>query len=201
MVGDLTKMPHLLIAGQTGSGKSVGMNGFILSLLYKNTPSDLRMIMVDPKQVELGIYDGIPHLLTPVINSPDKALNALKWAVAEMERRYSTLKPTHARNLEEYNAKVSEKDKMPVIVIIIDELADLMMSGNKKEVEISITRIAQKARAVGIHMILATQRPSVDVITGLIKANIPSRVAFTVASGVDSKTILDGVGAEDLLGR
>ncbi|MBP9812626.1 hypothetical protein KBC86_04540, partial [Candidatus Gracilibacteria bacterium] len=201
IVGDLAKMPHLLIAGQTGSGKSVGMNGFILSLLYKNTPSELRMIMVDPKQVELGIYDGIPHLLTPVINSPDKALNALKWGVAEMERRYSTLKPLNVRNLEEYNAKVGPKDRMPVIVIIIDELADLMMSGNKKEVEQSITRIAQKARAVGLHMVLATQRPSVDVITGLIKANVPSRVAFTVASQVDSRTILDSIGAEDLLGR
>jgi S-DNA-T family DNA segregation ATPase FtsK/SpoIIIE len=201
IVWDLAKMPHLLIAGQTGSGKSVGMNGFILSMLYKNTPSDLRMIMVDPKQVELGIYDGIPHLLTPVINSPDKALNALKWWVAEMERRYSTLKPLNVRNLEEYNIKVWGKDKMPAIVIIIDELADLMMSGNKKEVEQAITRIAQKARAVGIHMILATQRPSVDVITGLIKANVPSRVAFTVASQVDSRTILDTIGAEDLLGR
>jgi S-DNA-T family DNA segregation ATPase FtsK/SpoIIIE len=201
IVGDLAKMPHLLIAGQTGSGKSVGMNGFILSLLYKNTPSELRMIMVDPKQVELGAYDGIPHLLTPVINSPDKALNALKWWVAEMERRYSTLKPVWARNLEEYNAKMSQKDKMPVIVIIIDELADLMMSGNKKEVESAITRIAQKARAVWLHMILATQRPSVDVITGLIKANVPSRVAFTVASNIDSRTILDQIGAEDLLGR
>lgn len=201
IVGDLAKMPHLLIAGQTGSGKSVGMNGFILSLLYKNTPSELRMIMVDPKQVELGVYDGIPHLLTPVINSPDKALNALKWWVAEMERRYSTLKPLNARNLEEYNAKVPHKDRMPAIVIIIDELADLMMSGNKKEVESAITRIAQKARAVGLHMILATQRPSVDVITWLIKANVPSRVAFTVASNVDSRTILDQIGAEDLLGR
>ena len=201
IVGDLAKMPHMLIAWQTGSGKSVGMNGFILSLLYKNTPSELRMIMVDPKQVELGIYDGIPHLLTPVINSPDKALNALKWWVAEMERRYSTLKPLNVRNLEEYNVKVSPKDRMPVIVIIIDELADLMMSGNKKEVESAITRIAQKARAVGLHMILATQRPSVDVITGLIKANVPSRVAFTVASQVDSRTVLDTIGAEDLLGR
>jgi DNA segregation ATPase FtsK/SpoIIIE, S-DNA-T family len=201
IVWDLAKMPHMLIAGQTGSGKSVGMNGFILSLLYKNTPSELRMIMVDPKQVELGIYDGIPHLLTPVINSPDKALNALKWWVAEMERRYSTLKPMNVRNLEEYNAKVWPKDRMPVIVIIIDELADLMMSGNKKEVESAITRIAQKARAVGLHMILATQRPSVDVITGLIKANVPSRVAFTVASQVDSRTILDSIWAEDLLGR
>ena len=201
IVGDLAKMPHLLIAGQTGSGKSVGMNGFILSMLYKNTPSELRMIMIDPKQVELGIYDGIPHLLTPVINAPDKALNALKWWVAEMERRYSTMKPLSVRNLEEYNAKVRPKDRMPIIVIIIDELADLMMSGNKKEVEAAITRIAQKARAVGLHLILATQRPSVDVITGLIKANVPSRVAFTVASNVDSRTILDQIGAEDLLGR
>jgi S-DNA-T family DNA segregation ATPase FtsK/SpoIIIE len=201
IVGDLAKMPHLLIAGQTGSGKSVGMNGFILSMLYKNTPSELRMIMVDPKQVELGIYDGIPHLLTPVINSPDKALNALKWSVAEMERRLTIFKWVNARNLEEFNAKVTKKDSMPVIVIIIDELADLMMSGNKKEVESSITRIAQKARAAGLHLILATQRPSVDVITGLIKANVPSRVAFTVASNVDSRTILDQIGAEDLLGR
>ena len=201
IVWDLAKMPHLLIAGQTGSGKSVGMNWFILSLLYKNTPSELRMIMVDPKQVELGIYDGIPHLLTPVINHPDKALNALKWWVAEMERRLWVFKWVNARNLEEYNAKVSNKDRIPVIVIIIDELADLMMSGNKKEVESAITRIAQKARAAGIHLIVATQRPSVDVITGLIKANIPSRVAFTVASRVDSGTILDTIGAEDLLGR
>ena len=201
IVWDLAKMPHLLIAGQTGSGKSVGMNWFILSLLYKNTPSELRMIMVDPKQVELGIYDGIPHLLTPVINHPDKALNALKWWVAEMERRLWVFKWVNARNLEEYNAKVSSKDRIPVIVIIIDELADLMMSGNKKEVESAITRIAQKARAAGIHLIVATQRPSVDVITGLIKANIPSRVAFTVASRVDSGTILDTIGAEDLLGR
>ncbi len=201
IVGDLAKMPHLLIAGQTWSGKSVGMNGFLLSLLYKNTPSELRMIMVDPKQVELGIYDGIPHLLTPVINSPDKALNALKWGVAEMERRYTTLKPLRVRNLEEYNEKVWPKDQMPVIVIVIDELADLMMSGNKKEVESAITRIAQKARAVGLHLIVATQRPSVDVVTGLIKANIPSRAAFTVASQVDSRTILDQIGAEDLLSR
>lgn len=201
IVGDLAKMPHLLIAGQTGSGKSVGMNGFLLSLLYKNTPSELRLIMVDPKQVELWVYDGIPHLLTPVINSPDKALNALKWWVAEMERRYSTLKPMNARNLEEFNEKVSAKDRLPYIVIVIDELADLMMSGNKKEVEAAVTRIAQKARAVGLHLILATQRPSVDVITGLIKANIPSRAAFTVASQVDSRTILDQIGAEDLLGR
>lgn len=175
------------------------MNGFLLSLLFKNTPNDLRLIMVDPKQVELGIYDGIPHLLTPVINSPDKALNALRWAVGEMERRYTTFKPLSVRNLQEYNAKVDEKTRLPTIVIVIDELADLMMSGNKKETENAITRIAQKARAVGMHLILATQRPSVNVITGTIKANIPSRIAFTVASQVDSRTILDTMGAEDLL--
>lgn len=201
VVGDLANMPHLLIAWQTGSGKSVGMNGFLLSLLFKNTPNDLRLIMVDPKQVELGIYDGIPHLLTPVINSPDKALNALRWAVGEMERRYTTFKPLSVRNLQEYNAKVDEKTRLPTIVIVIDELADLMMSGNKKETENAITRIAQKARAVGMHLILATQRPSVNVITGTIKANIPSRIAFTVASQVDSRTILDTMGAEDLLWR
>lgn len=199
IVWDLAKMPHLLIAGQTGSGKSVGMNGFILSMLYKNTPSELRMIMVDPKQVELGVYDGIPHLLTPVINSTDKAINALRWTVAEMERRLGVFKQINARNLDEFNAKSDQKE--PFIVVIIDELADLMMSGNKKEVELMITRIAQKARAAGIHLILATQRPSVDIITGLIKANVPSRVAFTVASQVDSRTILDQIGAEDLLGR
>ena len=199
IVGDLAKMPHLLIAGQTGSGKSVGMNGFILSLLYKNSPFDLRMIMVDPKQVELGMYDGIPHLLMPVITSADKALQALRWSVAEMERRLGVFKQARARNLEEFNQKSDEKE--PFIVVIVDELADLMMGGNKKEVEHCITRIAQKARATGIHLILATQRPSVDVITGLIKANVPSRVAFTVASQIDSRTILDQSGAEDLLGR
>lgn len=199
IVGDLAKMPHLLIAGQTGSGKSVGMNGFILSLLFKNTPSELRMIMVDPKQVELGIYDNIPHLLTPVITAPDKAINALRWSVAEMERRLGVFKKIHARNLEEFNEKSDQKE--PYIVVIIDELADLMMSGNKKEIEQMIVRLAQKARAAGIHLIVATQRPSVDVITGLIKANVPTRIAFTVASQVDSRTILDQSGAEDLLGR
>ncbi|MDD2515661.1 MAG: DNA translocase FtsK, partial [Candidatus Gracilibacteria bacterium] len=202
IVGDLSKMPHLLIAGQTGSGKSVGMNGFLLSLLYKNSPETLRMIMVDPKRVELGIYNGIPHLLTPVINESGKALNALKWGVVEMTRRYELLTQVRARNIDEYNAKVnSRKDRIPNIVIVIDELADLMLSGNKKEVEHSITRIAQMARAVGIHLILATQRPSVDVITGIIKANVPSRISFTVASQVDSRTILDRIGAEDLLGK
>ncbi len=200
VVGDLAKMPHLLIAGQTGSGKSVGMNGFLMSLLYKNSPSDLRMIMIDPKRVELGIYNGIPHLLTPVINDPDKALNALKWGVGEMLRRYDLLQKMRVRNLAEYNAKVDRKSRMPNIVIVIDELADLMMSGNKKEVETTIARIAQMARAVGMHLIIATQRPSVDVITGLIKANVPSRIAFTVASLVDSRTVLDRGGAEDLLG-
>lgn len=201
IVADLAKMPHLLIAGQTGSGKSVGMNGLILSLLYKNTPAELQMIMVDPKQVELGMYDGIPHLLTPVITSPEKALNALKWAVAEMERRYGILKEKRKKFLDEYNDSVSVAERMPSIIFIIDELADLMMSGNKKEVEYNIARIAQKARAVGIHLILATQRPSVNVITGLIKANVPSRIAFTVTSQVDSRTILDQMGAESLLGR
>lgn len=200
VVGDLAKMPHLLIAGQTGSGKSVGMNGFLVSLLYKNSPSTLRLIMVDPKRVELGIYNGIPHLLTPVINDADKALNALKWSVTEMLRRYDILQQVRCRNLAEFNEKANKKDKLPHIVIVIDELADLMMSGNKKEVETTIARIAQMARAVGMHLIIATQRPSVDVITGLIKANVPSRIAFTVASLVDSRTILDRSGAEDLLG-
>jgi len=201
VVCDMKDMPHLLIAGQTGSGKSVGMNGFLISLLLRNSPAELRMIMVDPKRVELWVYNGIPHLLAPVINHPDKALNALKWCVAEMIRRYDLLTEVRARNLAEYNAKVGKEEKMPAIVIVIDELADLMMSGNKKEVENNIARIAQMARAVGMHLIVATQRPSVDVITGLIKANIPSRIAFTVASQVDSRTILDRVWAEDLLGR
>lgn len=201
IVCDLKDMPHLLIAGQTGSGKSVGMNGFLISLLLRNSPAELRMIMIDPKRVELGVYNGIPHLLAPVINHPEKALNALKWSVAEMIRRYDLLTEVRCRNLGEYNAKVSGEEKMPAIVIVIDELADLMMSGNKKDVESAITRIAQMARAVGMHLIVATQRPSVDVITGLIKANIPSRIAFTVASQVDSRTILDRVGADDLLGK
>ncbi len=201
MVGDLTKMPHLLVAGQTASGKSVGMNGFLISMLYKFSPSELKMIMVDPKRVELSVYNGIPHLLTPVITNPEKALNALKWAVAEMLRRYDLATQVNARNLKEYNAKVSKEEKLPYIVIVIDELADLMMSGQKKEVEGSIARIAQMARAVGMHLIVATQRPSVDVITGLIKANIPSRIAFTVASQIDSRTVIDKMGAEDLLWR
>ena len=201
VIGDMATMPHLLIAGQTGSGKSVWMNGFLISLLYKFSPSELKMIMVDPKRVELSVYNGIPHLLTPVITNPDKALNSLKWCVAEMLRRYDLATQMKARNLTEYNEKVEKEDKLPYIVFVIDELADLMMSGNKKEVETSIARIAQMARAVGMHLIVATQRPSVDVITGLIKANIPSRVAFTVASQIDSQTILSQKGAEDLLGR
>lgn len=157
--------------------------------------------MVDPKRVELSVYNGIPHLLTPVITDPSKAVNALKWCVAEMLRRYDLATSVWARNLPEYNAKVSKKDKLPYIVVVIDELADLMMSGDKKEVETSIARIAQMARAVGMHLIVATQRPSVDVITWLIKANIPSRIAFTVASQIDSRTIVDKQWAEDLLGR
>ena len=172
-------MPHLLIAGATGSGKSVGVNGFILSLIYQNTPSELKFIMVDPKQVELGIYEGIPYLLSPIINQPDKAVKVLKRAVDHMNQRYKKLKETKVRNIKEYNAKVSEeRDKMYRIVIIIDELADLMMSGQKKETEAHIARIAQMARAVGMHLVLATQRPSVNVITGLIKANIPTRISF-----------------------
>lgn len=201
IVGDMGKMPHLLVAGQTGSGKSVVLNGFLVSLLYKNSPSTLRIILIDPKRVEFGMYNGIPHLLTPVINDPDKALNALKWCVTEMVSRYDKLNTSKVRNLAEFNAKVGKKEKLPNILIVIDELADLMMSGNKKEVETTIARIAQMARAVGMHLIVATQRPSVNVITGLIKANIPSRIALTLPSIVDSRTILDRMGAEDLLGN
>jgi len=201
MVWDLAKMPHLLIAWQTGSGKSVWMNGFLISMLYKFWPSELKFIMIDPKRVELSVYNWIPHLLTPVITNPDKALNSLKWCVAEMLRRYDLAVAKKARNLAEYNAKVSKEEKLPYIVIVVDELADLMMSGNKKEVESSIARIAQMARAVWMHLIVATQRPSVDVITWLIKANIPSRIAFTVASQIDSQTVLWKKWAEDLLGR
>jgi len=201
IVWDLAKMPHLLVAGQTNSWKSVWMNGFILSFLYKFSPSELKLIMVDPKRVELSVYNWIPHLLTPVVTNPDKALNALKWCVAEMLRRYDLATKVHARNLKEYNAKVTKSEKLPYIVMVIDELADLMMSWNKKEVEWSIARIAQMARAVWMHLIVATQRPSVDVITWLIKANIPSRIAFTVASQIDSRTVIDKWWAEDLLGR
>ena len=201
VVWDLAKMPHLLVAWQTGSGKSVWMNGFLISMLYKFSPSELKLIMVDPKRVELSVYNGIPHLLTPVITNPDKALNALKWCVAEMLRRYDLATKVNARNLKEYNEKMQKNDRLPYIVMVIDELADLMMSWNKKEVESSIARVAQMARAVWIHLIIATQRPSVDVITWLIKANIPSRIAFTVASQIDSRTVIDQAWAEDLLGR
>lgn len=200
VVADLAKMPHLLIAGATGSGKSVGLNSFLISLLYNNSPKELRFIMVDPKQVELSTYNGIPHLLTPVITEPEKAATALRWAVAEMNRRYKVCADAGHRNIADYNKDRKTAEKMPKIVIVIDELADLMMSA-QKEVEASICRIAQMARAVGMHLIVATQRPSVDVITGLIKANIPTRIAFTVASSIDSRTILDSIGAEDLLGQ
>ncbi|MBI3120230.1 MAG: DNA translocase FtsK 4TM domain-containing protein [Candidatus Kerfeldbacteria bacterium] len=198
MVVNLDAMPHLLIAGATGSGKSVCINAIILSLLYQNTPEDLRLILVDPKRVEMTSYHDIPYLLTPVIIEPKKTINALKWAVSEMERRYEVLSHAGKRNLASYNA--SAREHMPYLVIIIDELADLMAMASQ-EVEATITRLAQMARAVGIHLVVATQRPSVDVITGLIKANITSRIAFTVASSVDSRTILDTSGAEKLLGR
>ncbi len=199
VVGDLAKMPHLLVAGQTGSGKSVMINTILTSLLYRNSPADLKLILVDPKQVELKPYDDIPHLLTPVITEPEKCISALKWTVAEMERRYKALSEVHRRNIVEYN-NLKKEEGMPYIVIVIDELADLMMMA-ARDVEALIVRIAQKARAVGIHLVLATQRPSVDVITGLIKANVPARIAFTTASQVDSRTIIDQVGSEKLLGQ
>lgn len=200
MVEDLATMPHMLVAGSTGSGKSVFTNAVLLSFLYQNSPRDLRLILVDPKRVELTPYNGIPHLLTPVITESDKAAIALRWVVSEMTRRYTVCADAGHRNIDEYNNDPTSAQHMPRIVVVIDELADLMMVAGK-EVEASICRIAQMARAVGIHLIVATQRPSVDVITGLIKANIPARVAFTVASSIDSRTILDGIGAEDLLGR
>jgi len=199
MVADLAKMPHMLIAGATGSGKSVMINALLTSLLYRNSPSDLKMILVDPKRVELGLYNNIPHLLTPVINEPEKCISALKWAVAEMERRYKLLSEVGNRNIIEYN-KAHPEEAMPYIVIVIDELADLMVLA-AADVENLIVRLAQMARAIGIHLVLATQRPSVDVITGIIKANIPARLAFSVASQIDSRTILDQMGAEKLLGK
>ncbi len=197
-ISDLAKMPHMLIAGATGSGKSVSVNSFLISLLYRNTPQDVKFIIVDPKRVEMNLYNGIPHLLTPVITDHDKAINALKWSVAEMDRRYRTLADAGKRNISEYNE--AAPNKLSYIVIIVDELADLM-AVSKNDVEASIVRLAQMARAVGIHLVLATQRPSVEVITGLIKANITSRLAFAVASQVDSRTILDMAGAEKLLGN
>jgi DNA segregation ATPase FtsK/SpoIIIE, S-DNA-T family len=221
VVADLAKMPHLLVAGTTGSGKSVGVNAMILSLVYKSDPSAVRMIMVDPKMLELSVYEGIPHLLAPVVTDMKQAAAALNWCVAEMERRYKLLSAVGVRNLAGYNQKVRDARKagqplthpfsltpdnpeplepMPMIVVFIDELADMMMVVGKK-VEELIARLAQKARAAGIHLILATQRPSVDVITGLIKANIPTRIAFQVSSKIDSRTILDQMGAEALLGQ
>jgi S-DNA-T family DNA segregation ATPase FtsK/SpoIIIE len=216
-VSDLATMPHLLIAGSTGTGKSVSVNAMLSSILFRATPDDVRMIMVDPKRLELGMYEEIPHLLTPVVVDPKLAANALRWAVREMEERYKTLAAVGVRNIEQYNRNIkamqaenngqpvvddkgNEIRTLPQIVVLIDELADLMMvAGN--EVEESICRLAQMARAVGIHLILATQRPSVDVITGLIKANLPSRISFRVSSKIDSRTILDSNGAEQLLGK
>ncbi|MBI4034417.1 DUF87 domain-containing protein [Candidatus Saccharibacteria bacterium] len=198
VIGDLDKLPHLLIAGQTGSGKSVMINTLLTSLLYRNSPSDMKLILVDPKQVEMNLYNNIPHLLAPVIHEPEKCISALKWAVAEMERRLRTFGEVGKRNIAEYNAH-KQDEKMPYIVIVIDELADLMMMA-ARDVEALVVRIAQKARAAGIHLVIATQRPSVDVITGLIKANVPGRIAFTVVQQVDSRTIIDQAGAEKLLG-
>nr|WP_154953653.1 DNA translocase FtsK [Neisseria flavescens] len=219
VVGDLAKMPHLLVAGMTGSGKSVGVNGMIMSMLFKATPDEVRFIMIDPKMLELSIYDGIPHLLCPVVTDMREAGQALNWCVAEMEKRYRLLSHAGVRNLDGFNQKIEQAkaagkpllnpfslnpddpeplEKMPLIVVVIDELADLMMT-ERKSVEQQIARLAQKARAAGIHMIVATQRPSVDVVTGLIKANIPTRMAFTVQSKIDSRTILDQVGADELL--
>ena len=218
-VASLESMPHLLIAGSTGSGKSVMLNSMIMSILYKSTPDEVRMIMVDPKRVELGIYEGIPHLLTPVITDPKKATNALRNAVLEMERRLKLLASHGVRNIDQFNRKVrqlmneprslfaedeepaaEELQPLPYILVLIDELADLMML-ERAGVEETVTRLAQMARAVGIHLVLATQRPSVDVITGLIKANFPARISFRVATRVDSRTILDQMGSEHLLGR
>ncbi|HNU07833.1 MAG TPA: DNA translocase FtsK, partial [Pyrinomonadaceae bacterium] len=212
-VTDLAKMPHLLIAGATGAGKSVGVNSLVVSILYKAKPDEVKFIMVDPKRLELGVYADIPHLATPIITDPKRAAISLRWAVSEMERRYKFLASWGVRNIDGYNAEAKRKNlegdvdddgnpwpTLPYIVIIIDELADLMMVSGK-EVEESITRLAQMARAVGIHLVLATQRPSVDVITGLIKANFPARISFRVSSKVDSRTIIDANGAERLLGR
>ena len=202
-IADIAKMPHALIAGATGSGKSVCINTIITSIIYKAKPSDVKLVMVDPKVVELSVYNGIPHLLIPVVTDPRKAAGALAWAVQEMDNRYNVFAQKGVRDLKGYNALVEKEEgtgKLPQIVIIIDELADLMMVA-AKEVEDSICRLAQKARAAGMHLIIATQRPSVDVITGIIKANIPSRIAFAVSSQVDSRTILDQIGAEKLLGK
>lgn len=206
VVAQLDKMPHLLIAGATGSGKSVALNAMICSFLYKSTPDDVRFILIDPKRIELSIYDEIPHLITPVVTDAKKATNALFWAVREMEHRYELLSKAGARNLNQYNNKIRKSadnpdaEHLPYIVIIIDELADLMMVASR-DVEVAVTRLAQMARAAGIHLILATQRPSVDVLTGVIKANFPTRLSFQVSSKTDSRTILDTNGAENLLGQ
>ena len=220
VVADLAKMPHVLVAGTTGSGKSVGINAMILSLLYKAEARDVRLLMIDPKMLEMSVYEGIPHLLAPVVTDMKQAAHGLNWCVAEMERRYKLMSKLGVRNLSGYNHKIEEAkesghpignpfsltpeapeplERLPHIVVVIDELADLMMVVGKK-IEELIARLAQKARAAGIHLILATQRPSVDVITGLIKANIPTRIAFQVSSKIDSRTILDQMGAEALLG-
>jgi S-DNA-T family DNA segregation ATPase FtsK/SpoIIIE len=226
VVADVARMPHLLVAGTTGSGKSVALNAMILSLLYKATPEQVRLIMIDPKILELSVYEGIPHLLAPVVTDMKEAANALRWCVAEMERRYRLMATAGVRNLTGFNRKLREAaeagrplrdpfwepdlldpgqqapelDPLPYIVVVIDEFADMMMIVGKK-IEELIARLAQKARAAGIHLLLATQRPSVDVITGLIKANIPTRIAFQVSSRIDSRTILDQMGAEQLLGH
>ncbi len=196
---DLAQMPHALIAGATGSGKSVFINCLIASLLYRLGPDELRLILVDPKMLELNVFDGIPHLVTPVITDNDVAFNALQWCAQEMDRRYYLMAESGSKNIDSYNSK-KRSNRLPYIVVVVDELADLMLSGGEA-VEIAITRLAQKARAAGIHLIIATQRPSTDVVTGLIKANIPSRISFKVPSGIDSRTVLDTGGAEELIGR
>ncbi|HSD12284.1 MAG TPA: DNA translocase FtsK, partial [Patescibacteria group bacterium] len=197
-IADLGKMPHMLVAGATGSGKTVCLNAIILSLIYQNGPDDLKLMLIDPKRVELPVYNGIPHLLTPAITEVPKIINALKWAISEMDRRFDLLSKAGKRDITSYNETAEEK--MPFLVIVVDELADLMVA-SAAEVEGAIIRLAQLARAVGIHLVVATQRPSVDVITGLIKANITARIAFSVASSIDSRTILDMPGAEKLVGR
>jgi DNA segregation ATPase FtsK/SpoIIIE, S-DNA-T family len=200
MVSDLASMPHLLIAGSTGSGKSVGLNTMICSLLYKATPADVRFLLIDPKRLELGIYEGIPHLLAPVVTDAKEAAMRLKWIVGKMDERYKQLQAKAVRNIEGYNKEAAPAERLPYWVVVVDELADLMMV-SAGEVQNSLVRLAQIARAVGIHLIVATQRPSVDVVTGLLKANFPTRIAFQVASKVDSRTVLDGNGAEQLLGK
>jgi len=200
VVSDLTSMPHLLVAGATGSGKSVGLNSMICSILYKASPADVRFLLIDPKRLELSVYEGIPHLLAPVVTDAKEAAARLRWIVGKMDERYRTLQLKQVRNIEGYNKVVDPEEKLPYWVVVVDELADLMMV-SAGEVQTSLVRLAQIARAVGIHLIIATQRPSVDVVTGLIKANFPTRIAFQVASKVDSRTVLDGNGAEQLLGR